>query len=208
MALLCLLIVHPRMTATRDQVLDALWPSSDPTTALNSLNQTIYFLRRVIEPSYAAGSSPEYIHFEGEAIWLDSDLVSSRSHDCRTLMNEAVGRESEAIDQILDNYTDRFALDFAYEDWAAHYRDSLHASFLATVERAIGVMEDAGQYEAAVLRARRALQVDPSADEVELRLLRLYRRTHAHAAAAEQYAHYASVLRDELGVEPPRLEEI
>jgi two-component SAPR family response regulator len=123
-------------------------------------------------------------------------------------MNEAVGRESEAIDQILDNYTDRFALDFAYEDWAAHYRDSLHASFLATVERAIGVMEDAGQYEAAVLRARRALQVDPSADEVELRLLRLYRRTHAHAAAAEQYAHYASVLRDELGVEPPRLEEI
>ena len=37
------------MSSTRDQVLDALWPELDPVDALNSLNQTVYFLRRVLE---------------------------------------------------------------------------------------------------------------------------------------------------------------
>jgi DNA-binding SARP family transcriptional activator len=202
------LVVHPGSTATRDQVLDALWPDFDPATALNSLNQTIYFLRRVLEPTYVAGSSPEYVHFEGETIWLDSELVTSRSGICRALIDESVGRESDRIDEVLTNYTGRFALEFAYEEWSAHYRDSLHASFLAVVERAIILLEDSGQLGPAILQARRALQADPSADQIELRLLRLYRQTNAHAAAAEQYAHYSSVLRDELGVEPPPLDEI
>jgi DNA-binding SARP family transcriptional activator len=48
--------------------------------------------------------------------------------------------------------------------------------------------------------------VDPGADAIEAMLVRLYRRSGAHAAAAEQYAHYSSVLRDQLGVEPPAIE--
>jgi flagellar hook protein FlgE len=34
------------------------------------------------------------------------------------------------------------------------------------------------------------------------------RVTGAHAAAAEQYAHYAAMVREELGVEPPPLESL
>ena len=47
--------------------------------------------------------------------------------------------------------------------------------------------------------------IDPDLESMELSLLRLYRVTGAHSAAAEQYAHYAAFLRDELGVEPPPL---
>jgi hypothetical protein len=49
LAMLCFLITRPEMSATRDQVLDALWPDLDPEVAVNSLNQTISFLRRVFE---------------------------------------------------------------------------------------------------------------------------------------------------------------
>jgi DNA-binding SARP family transcriptional activator len=56
--------------------------------------------------------------------------------------------------------------------------------------------------------AQLALQADPDAEQIELCLLRLYRRTGANAAAAEQYSHYASVMRDQLGLEPPPLESI
>ena len=49
LALLCFLLTRPDMSSTRDQVLDALWPELDPIDALNSLNQTVYFLRRVLE---------------------------------------------------------------------------------------------------------------------------------------------------------------
>jgi DNA-binding SARP family transcriptional activator len=39
-------------------------------------------------------------------------------------------------------------------------------------------------------------------------LLRLYRLSGAHSAAAEQYGHYATVMRDELGIEPPPLDSL
>jgi DNA-binding SARP family transcriptional activator len=65
-----------------------------------------------------------------------------------------------------------------------------------------------GHFDRGVLIARRALEIDPDAEQIELSLLRLYRRTGAHAAAAEQYAHYAGVLRSELGVDPPPLDSL
>jgi len=55
---------------------------------------------------------------------------------------------------------------------------------------------------------RQLLGIDSSADSLELTLLRLYRQTGAPAAAAEQYAHYATVLRSELGIEPPTLDDL
>ena len=64
LALLCFLITRPGMSAARDQVVDALWPDQDPDAASNSLNQTVYFLRRVFEPQYAEDLSPGYVHHE------------------------------------------------------------------------------------------------------------------------------------------------
>ncbi len=52
LALLCFLLARPELSSTRDQVLEALWPELDPIDAVNSLNQTVYFLRRVIEENY------------------------------------------------------------------------------------------------------------------------------------------------------------
>ena len=201
LGLLAFLVAQPGMAATRDQILDALWPDYDPSTALNSLNQTIYFLRRALEPNYRAGSSPDYIYFEGETVWLDPVLVSTSSHRFRDLIRQAVGREDAVVEEVLSLYGGRFALDFN-EEWARAYRDSLHSAFLGVIEAAATILEARGEFDPAVSALRRSLELDPEADALELRLLRLYRRSGAHAAAAEQYAHYATVLRDELGLEP------
>ena len=48
--LLMYLITRPSFTANREQVLDALWPDADPASSSNSLNQSLYFLRREIDP--------------------------------------------------------------------------------------------------------------------------------------------------------------
>ena len=67
---------------------------------------------------------------------------------------------------------------------------------------------ETGQFERGIRVARRVLDVDPTAEQVEVSLLRLYRASGAHAAAAEQYGHYAAVMRDQLGIEPPPLESL
>ena len=78
LTLLCYLVTRPNMSATREEVLEALWPDLDPSTALNSLNRTVYFLRRVFEPEFAEDTSPGYLGQDGELVWLDSRSCFSK----------------------------------------------------------------------------------------------------------------------------------
>ena len=210
LALLCFLLTRPAMSSTRDQVLDALWPELDPLDALNSLNQTVYFLRRVLEESYVDDLSPGYLHHDSDLIWLDRGAghqPEQRMPGAHQAPARRPRRQTD-VDALVDAYQGRFALDFEYEEWAAPYRDWLHASYLEVVERAVTSDLETGHFERGIRLARRVLDVDPGAEHVEVSLLRLYRASGAHAAAAEQYAHYATAMREQLGVEPPPLETL
>jgi DNA-binding SARP family transcriptional activator len=208
LALLCFLLAQPRLSATRDQVLEALWPELDPGQAANSLHQTVYFLRRVFEPEYVEDLSPGYLHHDPDVLWLDRELVASRSHEYRSLAASigALATPSQA-ERISEVYAGRFALDFAYEEWAVPVRDSMHARYLEIVERAVSHDADSGQIDRAIRLAQRALDVDPQLDEVEKTVIRLYTVAGAHAAAAEQYGHY-SIGQRELGLDPPTLGDL
>jgi DNA-binding SARP family transcriptional activator len=209
LALLCFLITRPNMAAARDQVVDALWPDQDPGAASNSLNQTVYFLRRVFEPNYVDDLSPGYLRHETDLIWLDPELVSAESEVCRRAIEDARRSSAwETIDLVSRSYRGRFALDFEYEEWAASYRDNLHAAYLEVIEHAVRDELQAARFDRAIELCRRVLDVDPSCETIERQLLRLYRLTGAHAAAEEQYRHYATVMQDDLGISPPPLDEL
>jgi len=190
------------MTSTRDQVLEALWPDLEPLDAVNSLNQTVYFLRRVLEEDYVDDLSPGYVHHDSDLIWLDRDLVASRSNACRNQIKALPTVPSpDQVQNLVDGCLGRFALDFEYEEWAAPYRDWLHASFLEVVERALTSDIETGHFSRGIRLGRRVLDIDPAAEQVEVSLTRLYRSSGAHSAAAEQYGHYAAMMRDQLGLE-------
>jgi DNA-binding SARP family transcriptional activator len=209
LSLLTYLLTRPQFSASREQVIDALWPEMEPEAGANSLNQTSYFLRHILEPTATDDTAANLLDSKADLIWLDPELVHSRSSECRGLIS-VIRRDPspELIAKLAETYTGRFAVDFIYDDWASGFRDSLHASYLDRVERAIVADTNAGAFERALSVAQLALQADPEAEQIELCLLRLYRRMGATAAAAEQYAHYAGVLRDQLGLEPPPLESI
>jgi DNA-binding SARP family transcriptional activator len=208
LALLCFLLSRNRFASTREEVVDALWPDLDPQAALNSLNQTVYFLRRVFEPDYLEDISPGYVGQDGEMIWLDRELIDGRSRRCADLAREASGVPTpEQALALAAEYRGRFALDFAYEDWAAAFRDGLHAAYLRVVEHAIRSDLDGGHFARGTFLAERALEVDPDSEEIQAALVRLYRHSGAHAAAAEQYEHYSATMRS-LGVEPPPLADV
>lgn len=208
LALLCLLLSKARFSSTREEVVDNLWPDLDPQAALNSLNQTVYFLRRVFEPNYEDETSPGYVGQDGETIWLDPELVEGRSHRCLELIRATPAPPSpEAALTLANEYRGKFALDFAYEEWSSAYRDALHAGYLRVMEHAIRIDLDTGHFGRGTYLAERAMEVDPEAEEIQAALVRLYRLSGAYAAAAEQYAHYAQAMRD-LGVEPAAYNEV
>jgi DNA-binding SARP family transcriptional activator len=208
LALLCFLVSRERFSATREEVLESLWPDLDPASALNSLNQTVYFLRRVFEPNYREDESPGYLRLDGETMWLDVDLLDSGSRRCRDLIR-VVSRELDPalVSELADLYRGKFALDFAYEEWAAAYRDNLHAAYLRVIEQAIRLDSNAGQFARAIAIAEQAATVEPESEDVQVALIRLYRLAGAFAAASEQYGHYSSSLKA-IGVEVPPLDVI
>ena len=113
---------RPDFSSTRDQVLDSLWPELEPALALNSLNQTMYFMRRVFEEDFNEDLSPGYVHHDSEVIWLDPELVSSSSSECASTIDPAYGAGSDPGSRLRacrQLYRGRFALDFEYEEWAA-----------------------------------------------------------------------------------------
>jgi DNA-binding SARP family transcriptional activator len=208
LALLCLLLTRPKFSSTREEVSDALWPDLDPSSALNSLNQTVYFLRRVFEPKYREDVSPGYVGQDGETIWLDTELVDSRSRRCLSIIRGMPGQPNpEECVALASEYRGRFALDFAYEEWSTAFRDSLHAAYLRVMERAIRSDLATGHFERGIFLAERAAEVDPDADDIQRALIRLYRLSGAHAAAGEQYGNYTRAMR-ELGEEPTAFADV
>jgi DNA-binding SARP family transcriptional activator len=76
------------------------------------------------------------------------------------------------------------------------------------IENAVTRDLASGHFDRGIRLARRALEIEPDQENLELSVLRLFRATGAHAAAAEQFAHYSAYLRNELGVEPPALSSL
>jgi DNA-binding SARP family transcriptional activator len=209
LGLLLFLGSRPGYAATRDQVLDALWPDQEPADAVNSVNQTVYFLRRVFEPAFSEDLSPGYLHHDTDVIWLDRELISSRAAECASLL-EAIRRDGRAtdVDALSELYVGPFALEFSYEDWAARYREALHAGYVDAIERAVMADMDAGQFDRALRLTRRAVLVEPAADHLHVLQIRICRHLGAHAAAAEHYSIYSSMLRAEFGVEAPPMDSL
>jgi DNA-binding SARP family transcriptional activator len=205
LALLCYLLTKPRFSATREEVMEAMWPDMDPSAAINSLNQSVYFLRRVFEPEYTEDSTAGYVRQDSDLLWLDTELIEAVSGRCAALVAEYErSHDAAVVFELSQQYRERFALDFMYDEWATDFRDWLHVSCLRVIEEQIRALLDAGDHDSGIAMARRAVLTDPRNEELEASLLRLLRGSGAHAAAAEQYAHYATMLKRDLGVEAPR----
>ncbi len=147
------------MSATRDQVLDALWPELDPEIAVNSLNQTIYFLRTsarrgTIRTTSRQATSTTTLMWCG----LILNLFQAEPWNAGSSFDEFpdAARARTTWRGLTLLYRGRFALDFEYEEWAAAYRDNLHATYLEIVERSVLDDFTSGHYDRGITVARRA----------------------------------------------------
>src|SRR5205823_2917310 len=67
-----LLALAPQHRLHREQVMETLWPESEPEAATNSLRQTLYLARRVLEPDLASGRPSAYLRLQGEVLSLQA----------------------------------------------------------------------------------------------------------------------------------------
>ena len=208
-ALLMYLITRPSLAANREQVLDELWPDADPASSSNSLNQSLYFLRREIDPWYEDDVAAGYVACEGDLVSLDSDLVRTDSQDFIDSVN-SIGRSPEDAANVVNvvrRYTGHFAPEFEYEEWAISWRSRLRSSLLELVQTSLGELVRAGELFSARDLAIALLAVDPEAADIERRLVWLYWHLGAASAAQAQHDHLVSrEIAD--GLEPTGLNDL
>jgi len=205
LALLIYLATRPRHSATRDEVIAALWPDAEPQAGLNSLNQAIYHLRRTIEPDYDPvqdGRDTGYVRHESEVVSMNLDLVSFDSARLISQLNHIRLRpRAEVLDLLLDMYHGPFGSELPYEPWVQRYHSLIEISLLTTVERAVLAAHDARDYDRAINLAARATRIDPE-DGALLERLAVLLEEDGAIAGAKRAARRAMALLADMDVRP------
>jgi len=203
-ALLALLVANYRSTLTREMALDILWPESDPASAINSLNQAVFQLRRVLDPSFRDGESPQYVLSTVDALQLnplhtvtDLDQFRRLAEELRGEPDGDVGRITSLVDMVRGE----FLAELRYEDWATRLRIAVHAE-IRNVLLPIAMGRGNASPDTAVRAACALLELDPYDEEAQLAMARQFDSSGRRAAARTAVLRFAKRMKDDLDERP------
>lgn len=210
LSLLLFLVTRPKQTATREQVMEELWPNQNPSSAVNSLHQTLHFVRRDIAPWSEGSITADYVPLDSELIYLDPELVQVDSVAFMRQATEALARSDlgRAGPSISELYTGRFAPEFEYEDWAEDWRTLLHTQFLLLTQATADALVSERRSQQAIEVLTRAVEIDPLAFDIRATLIRTLTDVGATDAAGEHYRRYANLTERELDERAPTFGEV
>lgn len=209
-ALLLHLVTRTNLAATRDLVMETHWPDQTPKSALNSLHQTIFYLRRDIAPWFEDGLTAEYVRTEGELVRLDSDLFQIDSVAFSRQATEVLARGTAASHgpAMLDLYAGQFAPEFEYEEWALEWRTHLHATYLRLAHITAAALVSEGRHGEVVDLLGTVVTIDPTAYELRATLVGCLSAVGASDAAQAQYRSLLSAYRRDRGDAYASFEEV
>ena len=204
-ALLLFLVTRPGLAANREQVMEALWPDQTPKSALNSLHQTIFFLRRELEPWYQDGASADYVHMNAELVRLDEELFQVDSVAFARQAADIIGTGSAGVrgPELLALYRGHFAPEFEYEDWAVEWRTHVHTSFLHLAQAASTALVSERRYGEVVELLTPVVALDATAFDVRGTLVGCLAAAGARDASLAQYRSMALAHEREIGLPAP-----
>jgi DNA-binding SARP family transcriptional activator len=204
--LLAVLAGHFGSILSRDVALEILWPEADPVSAVNSLNQTVFQLRRFVDPAYRGGESPEYVLSTSEQIGLNPELVLTDLAEIRKLPNRLAAADWQSRQSIASRaiklVNGEFLADLRYEDWAYRQQMSIHSEIrecLLPIAQKTGTSytaEVSGQAAAALLR------LDPFDEAAILALADCLTQAGRRGAARGVIVEFLSRLESDLDLEP------
>ena len=204
-SLLGVLAAHVDTRLLRDRAIDLLWPDADGDSAVNSLNQTVFQLRRYLDPSYRAGESPEYIESTSDHVGLSRELIRTDLQELRRFTNTAVtmpwARRQAMASRLVSMIRGEFLADLSYETWASSVQVQVHNEvrrYLLPIASAKPVAYDVD----VALRAASALVLlDPYDEQATMALAEALSLTGRKVSARRLLVDYANRVRSELGEE-------
>lgn len=203
-SLLAYLLVHRDAPVSRQQLAFAFWPDTTDEQARSNLRTLLHRLLETLPDgsSLLAVDRHTVRWRDGAAVILDVARLETALAQARRM--EQTGQRDETrrwLEEALGVYTGEL-LPGCYDDWIGPIRDRLNQAALAATERLVLLLEEAGEYRAAVGYAQRLLRHDPLHEPSYRHLMRLHAASGDRVAVVRVYNTCAAVLRRELNVPP------
>ena len=205
-ALLAYLGLHHGRRVPRERLVQALWPTSDLTLGLNSLNNVVYNLHKLLGPALH-GAAP-VLHEEGyyqlnvaAGIGVDVACFDARveTGDRRSRagnLTAAVAAYHRAVDLYRDD------LYLSPDPQSIVERERLRARYLRVLAQLADHYYQANDYTAALKYIWQLLGRDSCREDAHRLVMRCYVRRGERAAALRHYQVCVDLLRDQLDVAP------
>jgi DNA-binding SARP family transcriptional activator len=203
------LLANAGKSATRDALMDLLWPEVDPARAAHRLHVAVSDLRRIVDaPGVASVIRLQDDSYQIAAANVATDCELFEQYYQRGRRSLGQGEDDAAaiaFQAALDLYKGEFLADHPYLEWAAqkraHYAERHLGALTALCERA-AVQREFGAVEE---YARAILAVDNLREQAHRHLMRAHYHLGQRASAMRQYRACAAYLERELGAAPSLL---
>jgi DNA-binding SARP family transcriptional activator len=194
--LIAYLAFHPE-GASRDQLLEALWPGEDPKRSEQRLWQSTTDARRAVGDALSR---------EGDRYQLDRAKVRVDVDDLERLIGAVAGAEDAAsgrrlLEQALALFRGEPLEDSDYA-WTDGDVRRLRATYVELLARVGRIRFDAGEARAALETAERGLAVDGLNESLWRLALEAESALGLREAVEERYENLRRLLDERLGLEP------
>lgn len=205
-ALLAYLGLQYERRVPRERLVQALWPTSDLSLGLNSLNNLVYNLHKLLGP--ALQDATPVLHQEG---YYRLNVAAGIGVDvaCFDRLVETGNRQSRAgnpaaavvsYQRAVELYRDDLCL--SEDPQSIVERERLRARYLTVLAQLADHYYQANDYTACLQYVWQLLGQDSCREDAHRMIMRCYVRRGERAAALHHYQVCVDLLRDQLDVSP------
>lgn len=193
------LVIHRRQPHTRDLLAGTFWPDLPDATARRRLTQALWQIRHAFDPHPILQVEGDTVQLDPEVpLWLDMEEFERQATAAET---QEPALDASRLQRAADLYRGELLAGF-YEEWALIERERLRNLFLAVLQQLVALSKQRGEYERALLHARRLAAEDPWREEAHREVMRLCHLLGRDAEALRQFDICRRLLKDELDAEP------
>jgi DNA-binding SARP family transcriptional activator len=205
--------LHRGQPLPRDQILDDLWPNTDPASAYTTFRTVHSRLRSVLQPYLRPKVPSRYFAVEGDTYRFDPfDRVKidieQFEYIVRTVLREADQHDlpplSEDLLAALTNWRPLLP-DLPYEEWLIPRRETLHTLYVEGCLYVAQAYLAHDELHQAMQWAQQSLAEAPWLEEAYQTLMRGHARLNERSLALKVYETAVTALERELGAPPSRL---
>ena len=204
-SLLAYLAINRDRDHTRDLLSGTFWPEMDEQRARRRLSQALWQIHSIVSEEDEAPiiiTQGDRVRFDPAAsYWLDVEAFDDTLDQAARSQPSSRSDESKLLAAAVELYRGDLMAGF-YDDWFWPDQVRLRERLLTALNRLTDLSQSVGDYEDALIHARRLAQLDPMREEAHRRVMRLAVLLDRHNDAIRQYEICVDILRDDLGADP------